>query len=212
MERPHLRTLDLLLLALDLTGTFLFGMEGALSAIAGQLDLFGAMVLAFCTALGGGIIRDLLIGAIPPNAVRDWRYGLIAFAGGATSVLFSHSVGEIPFSLLVTLDDGGLALFAVAGAAKALDYKIHPFLAILMGAITGVGGGAVRDVLLARVPVVLRADIYATAALLGAALYVAARASRVPPTWAALLGATACFTLRLLAVSHHWNLPALVAH
>ena len=212
MERVHLRTVDLLLPVLDFAGTFLFGLEGALSAMAGHLDFFGVMVLSFCTALGGGIIRDLLIGAVPPNAVRDWRYGVIAFAGGGTSVLFSHFVQEIPFSLMATLDAGGLALFAVAGATKALDYKIHPFLAILMGTITGVGGGTVRDVLLARVPTVLRADIYATAALLGAALFVAGKYGKLSPQWAALLGATACFALRMVAISRHWNLPALGAH
>ncbi len=208
-ERVHPRTVDLLLRVLDFAGTFLFGMEGALSAIAGHLDFFGAMVLSFCTALGGGIIRDLLIGAIPPGSMRDWRYGVTAFAGGGTAVFFSHLVQEIPSSLLLTLDAGGLALFAVAGATKALSYNINPFLAILMGTITGVGGGTVRDVLLARVPTVLRADIYATAALLGAGLFVGGVHGKLSPKWAAILGATVCFALRMAAVSRHWSLPAL---
>ncbi len=211
-ERVHPRTADLLLRVLDFTGTFLFGMEGALSAMAGHLDFFGAMVLSFCTALGGGIIRDLLIGAIPPGSMRDWRYGITAFLGGGAAIFSYGVVQEIPPLLLATLDAGGLALFAVAGAAKALDYNIHPFPAILMGTITGVGGGTVRDVLLARVPTVLRADIYATAALLGAALFVAGVHGKLPPKWAAILGAAACFTLRMTAVLRHWNLPVLGAH
>lgn len=205
------RTVDVLLRVLDFAGTFLFGMEGALSAMAGHLDFFGAMVLSFCTALGGGTIRDVLIGAIPPSSIRDWRYGVTAFVGGGTAVFFYQLVQEIPPSLLATLDAGGLALFAVSGAAKALSCKINPFLAILMGTITGVGGGTVRDVLLARVPTVLRADVYATAAMLGAALFVAGVYGKLSPKWAAILGATACFALRMVAVSHHWRLPALGA-
>jgi uncharacterized membrane protein YeiH len=211
-EKSRSRKIDLLLEALDFAGTFLFGMEGALAAIAGHLDFFGAMVLSFCTALGGGIIRDLLIGAVPPGSVRDWRYGAIAFAGGGAAVFFYHLMQGITPLLLATLDAGGLALFAVAGAAKALQYGIHPFTAILMGTITGVGGGTVRDVLLARVPTVLRTDIYATAALLGAALFAAGIQGKLAPKWAAILGAAACFALRMTAVAHHWSLPALGAH
>ncbi len=211
-ERFHPRAADKLLRVLDFAGTFLFGMEGALSAMAGHLDLFGALVLSFCTALGGGIIRDLLIGAIPPISMRDWRYGVTAFLGGGTSILFYHLVQEISPLLLTTLDAGGLALFAVAGAAKALSYNIHPFPAILMGTITGVGGGTVRDVLLARVPAVLRADIYATAALLGAALFVGGVHGKLSSKWAAILGAAICFALRMMAVSRHWSLPALGAY
>lgn len=211
-QKVRPRTVDLLLQGLDFAGTFLFGMEGALSAITGHLDFFGAMVLSFCTALGGGVIRDLLIGAIPPGSVRDWRYGVIAFAGGSTSVAFSSLMQEIPAPLLTTLDAGGLALFAVAGSTKALSYDIHPFLAILMGTITGVGGGTVRDVLLARVPTVLRADVYATAALLGAGVFVAGVYAKVPRRWAAILGATVCFALRMIAVSRHWSLPVLGTH
>ena len=113
--------------------------------------------------------------------------------------------------LLTTLDAGGLALFAVAGGVKASGYKMNPLIAILMGTVTGVGGGTVRDVLLAQIPTVLRADVYATAAMLGAAVFVASVKSRMPPRWAAILGGCACFALRMLAVEHHWNLPALSA-
>ena len=199
----------ILLLVVDFLGTFLFGIEGALSAIAGHLDVFGAMVLAFCTALGGGIIRDLLIGSIPPESIRDWRYGALAFFGGGTAIVFYQFVQQIPPLLLTTLDAAGLALFAVAGATKALSFKINPFVAILMGTITGVGGGTVRDTLLAQVPTVLRADVYATAAMLGAAVFVAGVKVRVPPTIAALLGGMACFALRIIAVKFHWRLPEL---
>jgi uncharacterized membrane protein YeiH len=168
------------------------------------------MVLSFATALAGGIIRDLLIGAIPPGAIRDWRYPAVAFLAGATVFLWHNYVSRVPQSFLVVVDAAGLSLFAVAGAAKALDYGIHPFLAILMGGITGVGGGTVRDLLLARVPTVLRSDIYAVAALAGAAVMVAGLSAGLAPTLMTFAGAITCFALRLVAVWRHWNLPRVV--
>jgi uncharacterized membrane protein YeiH len=198
-----------LLLSVDFAGTLVFAVEGALAASKGHLDLLGAMVLAFATALGGGIIRDMLIGANPPNSIRDWRYGVIAFLGAALVFLFSGPVQHIPRMLMLTLDAAGLSLFCVAGAEKALDYGIHPFIAILMGGITGVGGGTVRDVLLAQVPTVLRADVYATAALAGAAVIVVGRRVRLPNSVVAALGATICFLLRMVSIWRHWNLPVM---
>ena len=204
-------TTDTLLVTVDFLGTLLFAVEGGMAAARGHLDLLGAMVLAFATALGGGIIRDVLIGAIPPNSIRDWRYAAIAFLG-AVATFFLHSlVLEIPASLLTILDAAGLALFAVAGAEKALNYEIHPFIAVLMGGITGVGGGTVRDVLLAQVPTVLRADVYATAALAGAAVVVIGLRLKLPRTPVAIGGIAVCFLLRMISVWLHWNLPRLSA-
>jgi uncharacterized membrane protein YeiH len=186
---------DKLLAAVDLAGTFLFAVEGAIAAIHGHLDFLGMVVLAFVTAVGGGVIRDLLIGDVPPGAIRDWRYTTIALAGAATAFFFHQVVQEIPTMLMLTLDAAGLALFAISGAGKALDYELHPVMAIVMGGITGVGGGTLRDLLLAQVPTVLRADVYATAALLGAAILVIG------------LKLSTCFLLRMAAVVFHWNLP-----
>jgi uncharacterized membrane protein YeiH len=198
---------DTLLLAVDFAGTFLFAVEGGMAAASAHLDLLGAIVLAFVTAVGGGIVRDLLIGAIPPNSIRDWRYGAIAFAGAATAFFFHSFVQEVPGSVLVLLDAAGLSLFAVAGAEKALDFEIHPFIAILMGGITGVGGGTVRDLLLAQVPTVLRADVYATAALAGAAVVVVGLRLKLPRIPVAVAGTVVCFLLRMVSVWLHWNLP-----
>ncbi len=158
---------DRLLLVVDLIGTFVFAVEGALAGIDAGLDVFGLLVLSFVTALGGGTIRDLLIGAIPPNSIRDWRYGATAFAGGGAVFFFHPLFQRVPVHLMITLDAAGLALFAVAGVGKALEYGITPLLAIMMGAVTGAGGGTVRDVLLAQVPGVLNSDVYAAAALAG---------------------------------------------
>jgi uncharacterized membrane protein YeiH len=198
-----------LLFTVDLAGTLLFGVEGATAAIGNHLDLLGLMVLAFSTALAGGIFRDLLIGAVPPNALRDWRYSAMAFTGAAVVFFLHHFVQAIPNTTLVVLDAAGLSLFAVAGTEKALLYKIHPFIAILLGTITGVGGGTVRDILLARIPLVLRADVYATAAMAGSAAMILGRKFKLSPTLAAFLGGTVCFVLRLVSVWRHWNLPTV---
>jgi uncharacterized membrane protein YeiH len=201
--------LDRVLTILDYSGTYVFGVEGALAAVEGRLDVFGALVLAFCTALGGGIIRDLLIGAIPPRSISDGRYAGLAFAGGATALLLGGMMARVPPMLLVTLDAAGLTLFAIAGARKALSHNIGPLLAALLGTVTGVGGGTIRDVLLARIPTVLRADVYATAALAGSLVFVFLSRLRLPSPWASVAGALVCFGLRMLATTHGWNLPTL---
>ena len=196
-----------LLFTVDMAGTLLFAIEGATAATAGNLDLLGVMVLAFATALAGGIIRDLLIGATPPASLRDWRYAATAFTGGAIVFFLHRYVLGIPGTAMVVLDAAALALFAVAGTQKALEFNIHPFIAILLGGMTAVGGGTLRDILLARVPLVLRAEVYATAALAGSALLIIGRRLRLSATQAAVVGGTFCFLLRLVSVWQHWNLP-----
>lgn len=207
MKRSVKPASAVLLLVFDLLATFVFALEGAFAAIQGNLDVLGMAVLAFATALGGGILRDLLIGSIPPNSIRDWRYGATAFAAGAFVFVGYRHLSHVPAMWILTLDAAGLGLFAVAGAAKALDLGIHPLLSILMGGITGVGGGTIRDILLARVPAVLHSDIYATAALLGAAIVVAGWKLKIRAAWSMTLGGAACFLLRMTALWRHWNLP-----
>ena len=204
------RPSNTLLFAADMAGTLLFAIEGAEAAIPGNLDLLGLMVLAFSTALAGGIFRDLLIGAVPPSSLRDWRYSAMAFTGAAIVFLLYRFVQGIPANVILALDAAGLALFAVAGTEKALLYKMHPFIAILLGTVTAVGGGTIRDLFLARVPLVLRSDIYATAAMAGAAVMILARKLKMNATCAALLGGVFCFTLRVVSLWRHWNLPKVI--
>lgn len=203
---------DFLLLAVDLLGTYVFAVEGAMTAIRANLDILGLLVLSFATALGGGIIRDMLIGAVPPNSIRDWRYGATALAGGGTVFFFYQFFQSVPQPLMITLDAAGLGLFAVAGAEKALEFGINPLIAVLMGGVTGVGGGTVRDVLLAQIPAVLRTDVYAAAALAGAIVVVVGIRMKVPRSLAMSLGTAACFLLRMIAVWQHWNLPRVMVH
>jgi uncharacterized membrane protein YeiH len=203
---------DVVLLVVDLVGTFVFAVEGALAGIRAGFDVFGLLVLSFVTALGGGTIRDVLIGAIPPNSIRDWRYGATAFAGGGAVFFFSPFFEHVPSHLMTTLDAAGLSLFAVAGVGKALEYGITPMLAIMMGAVTGAGGGTVRDVLLAQVPGVLNSDVYAAAALAGAVVMVVGLQAKVARSVAMTSGGVVCFVVRMVAAWRHWNLPKVVGH
>jgi len=191
----------------DLAGVALFAAEGAMVALAAGLDLLGILVLAFTTALGGGVVRDVLLGATPPDALRGWHYPALAFAAGAAVILAHGAVPQFPPMLVITLDAAGLALFAVAGTQKALSAAMQPFVATLLGTITGVGGGVIRDVLLAQVPRVLNADIYASAAFAGAVVLVAARRCGASPALAGIAGGLACFSLRMFAARYGWHLP-----
>jgi uncharacterized membrane protein YeiH len=162
------------LLVLDLAGTFAFALNGALTAVRTvHLDIVGVLTLGLITAVGGGIIRDILLDALPPATFLDWRYLAVAAAGGL--VAFGFSRGLTRFSRTIDLADAaGLGLFAVTGASKALELGAGPAQAVLLGAVTGVGGGTVRDVLVGRVPSVLTSGLYAIPALVGATLVVLA--------------------------------------
>ena len=203
---------DTLLLVVDLMGVFVFAVEGAMAGIRAELDLLGVMVVSFATALGGGMIRDLLIGAIPPNSVRDWRYPATAFVGGGAVFFFYQFFQQIPPQLMITMDAVGLALCAIAGAGKAIEFGINPMLSILMGGVTGVGGGTIRDILLNRVPGVLQTDVYAAAALAGALVVVVGLKLKMSRTLVLFAGAGVCFGLRMVAVWRHWNLPKVMVH
>jgi uncharacterized membrane protein YeiH len=195
-----------LLLTLDLVGTFVFALSGAAAGVKERLDLFGVLVLAIAAGNAGGIIRDVLIGAIPPAAISDWRYFGVALLAGVVTFLRYPVIDRLRSPVLV-FDGAGLALFAVAGAQKALAFGLPPVMAAVLGMLTGIGGGALRDVLVAQVPTVLRADLYAVAALAGAVVVVAGHALDLPPAAATIGGAALCFWLRLMAIRRGWHLP-----
>lgn len=195
----------------DLAATMLFAVEGGAQAAAAGLDLFGVLVVAFATAVGGGILRDLLLGDVPPAALRSVAYPAVIATGATIVVVLYAGVRAVPAPVLVTLDAAGLALFCVVGATKALDFRVGGVLAVLLGTITGVGGGVLRDLLLREVPTVLRTDIYALAAALGAFVVVVARRSGMPRAAAMAVGALACFALRLVSAAFGWHLPQVVA-
>lgn len=198
--------IKILVLALDLVGTFVFALSGAAGGVKRQLDLFGVLVLSFAAGNFGGIFRDLLIGAIPPAALSDWRYLAASLLAGLITFFWYPVIDRLSSPVLV-FDGAGLALFCVSGTQKALAFGIDPLMAALLGMLTGIGGGMVRDVLLSEVPVVLQSDIYAVAALAGAAVVVIGDALRLPSVAAAVAGASLCFGLRLAAIRRGWHLP-----
>jgi uncharacterized membrane protein YeiH len=204
-SQPLLPTATLLV-TLDLIGTFVFALSGAASGVKKRLDPFGVGVLAFVAGNAGGVTRDLLIGAVPPAAINDWRYVAVSLAAGAvTFVCYSIVMRLRPIVLL--LDAAGLGLFAVAGTQKALAFGVNPFVSALLGMLTGIGGGVLRDLLVNEIPVVLRADLYALAALAGAGIVVGGHLMHWPPTATTIAGAILCFGMRLVAIRRGWNLP-----
>jgi uncharacterized membrane protein YeiH len=197
---------NLLVKALDLIGTFVFAISGAMLGIRQGMDLFGILVLAFVTAVFGGILRDLLIGAIPPAAVGSWYYLALAVTAGLLAFWCHELLARLQQPVLF-FDAAGLGIFAVAGTQKALDYGLNWPMAAVLGMISGIGGGMVRDVLAAQTPVVLRSDIYAVAALAGGLVVVAGCYLGLPSTFVTLVGAALCVFLRMMALYRGWRLP-----
>ncbi|AMJ55363.1 MULTISPECIES: trimeric intracellular cation channel family protein [Stenotrophomonas] len=195
-----------LVLILDLIGTFVFALSGATMGVRRRLDIFGVLVLSFAAALAGGITRDLLIGATPVAAISDWRYPAITLAAGIVTFFWAPLIERMQYPVRM-FDAMGLALFAVAGTQKALAYGIDPPMAAALGMLTGIGGGIARDVLLAQVPLVLQAELYAVAALAGAAVVAVGYWLGLPPLPCALVGAGLCFGLRMMAMHFGWHLP-----
>lgn len=196
----------MLLIVLDLTGIFAFAISGGLVGVRKGLDLFGVLVLAAATGLGGGFVRDVLIGAVPPVALADWRYLVVPVVAGLITFRFHPALGRME-RLVTVFDAFGLGLFCVVGTLKAIDYGLGPVPAALLGVVTAVGGGVLRDVLAGRVPVVLRSELYATPALVGAVVAVVGDLS-VLPTWSfAVPAAALATTWRLVSVWRGWNAP-----
>jgi uncharacterized membrane protein YeiH len=195
-----------LLAAFDLAGTFVFALSGAMAAVRHRLDMFGILVLSFAAGNSGGIARDVMIGALPPSAISEWRYVAVSILAGLI-VFFAHPIISRLNSPVLLFDAAGLGLFCVAGADKALAFHAGPVAATLLGMVTGIGGGMVRDLLVMQIPSVLRTELYAVAALLGAAFMVAGQRFGMPMHVAAPIGASLCIILRLLALHYRWHLP-----
>jgi uncharacterized membrane protein YeiH len=190
----------------DLVGIFVFGITGALVGVRKRLDVFGILVLALVTGLGGGFLRDVLIGDTPPAALQDWRYLVVPVVAGLITFFLHPGIGRVE-RLVNIFDAAGLALFCVTGALVAIDSGLSPLSAALLGTISGIGGGVIRDILSGRVPVVLRSELYATPAFLGAGVVVVAAAVEYDALWVPIAGAVLCFTIRLLAIRRGWNAP-----
>jgi uncharacterized membrane protein YeiH len=197
-----------LFLTLDLTGVFAFALNGALTAIrVVRLDVVGVVTLGMITALGGGIVRDVFIDDLPPATFSDWRYLAVAATGSLVAFLFGARLDRWVNPILV-LDAAGLSLFAVSGALKTLEFGGGAAQAVILGAVTAVGGGTMRDVLIGRIPVVLRSELYAIPALGGALALVLAAELGMAEEPAAVGGAVLCFLVRMLGVRYGLHAPA----
>ena len=194
--------------ALNLIGTFAFAVSGALLGVRKRFDLVGIAVLAQITAVGGGILRDVLIGAVPPVAFTDAAYFLLPTLATAL-VFFAHARLDRLYRAMLVFDAAGLGLFAVSGAAKASAAGLGPLAAIALGALSAVGGGILRDVLANDLPTVFRSDseLYAAPAILGAAIVVAAQQAGRYGLPVATGAALFVFALRLLALRRGWHAP-----
>lgn len=195
--------------ALDGLGSFVFALSGGLLAVEKRFDLFGVLLLSFVVAVTGGITRDLLIGAVPPAAFASWHTLAIAVFGGLLTFYVYPAVQSLKRDVLL-FDAVGLAVFAVTGAQKALNYGIGPVMAAVLGMVSGIGGGIMRDVLADDVPTVLRADLYALAALAAAGIVSLGQVVDARPLYPMLLGVAACVFLRMMAIYRGWRVP--VAH
>lgn len=199
---------DLFITLLDFIGTFAFAISGALVAMRHRLDLVGVLGLSFIAATAGGIVRDMALGATPPVALVDWRYFAVTVAAGLVTFWRQAQVEKLrnPVRLF---DAIGLGLFAVVGTGKALDAGLGPVGSVMLGVLTGVGGGIARDVLVAKIPSVLVVqEFYAVAAMAGAAVMVAGTMLGLPTAPMAVAGALVCIALRLMAIRRGWKVPA----
>ncbi|MCW2600771.1 MAG: hypothetical protein JWM02_2600 [Frankiales bacterium] len=194
------------LLVLDLLGVAVFAVSGAELALDKQLDLFGVLVLAAVTALGGGVLRDLLLGATPPAVLKDGRFLVVALATGLIVFAVAPQLPKIvgPVRLF---DAAGLGLFVAAGTTKALSVGLGAVPAVTVGCITGIGGGIARDVLVGVVPVVLRRELYAVPAVLGASVVTMGDGLHLNPGPTAAVGALLVFTVRMLGIWRDWHFP-----
>jgi uncharacterized membrane protein YeiH len=199
MEHP-------LFVLVELLGTVAFAISGATAAAERRLDLFGAYAVAFLTACGGGIARDLCLGSLPPVGISDWRY-LACSTLAATVTLWIGPLVERLKNPVAFFDSVGLGFFAVAGAHKAMSVGGNVEVAIVLGTVTAVGGGVMRDVLLNRVPVILEKEIYALAAVVAAVIQVVAEINGWFVGLAPWIGIGACLIIRFLAIRYAWALP-----
>ncbi|GAL87108.1 hypothetical protein MYP_4338 [Sporocytophaga myxococcoides] len=197
---------QLLFYILELEGTFVFAMSGATASKQHGLDLFGIIAIAFIVACGGGIIRDVCIGSIPPAGLKNWYYLVTStVASGITIALYSF-IQRLKHPVLF-FDAIGLSIFAVTGAQKALLYSQNAEVAILLGTTTAVGGGLLRDVLLKRIPVILRKEIYASAAVVACIIVVLGNHFKwISSGWVSIIAVSTCFLLRILSLRYKWHL------
>jgi uncharacterized membrane protein YeiH len=196
----------MLVTVLDVVGTFAFALSGGARAVENRMDAFGVVFLSFVAAVTGGILRDVLIGAVPPAALQSGLYVAIAIVAGMVCFFWYGLIVRLARPVAV-FDAIGLGLFCVVGTSKALDAGLSAPMAAFLGMLTAIGGGLAADVLTARSPMVFRREIYALAALTGALLFALGGQVGVPEFVLAPIAAVLATSFRLVALSRDWHLP-----
>ncbi|MGL5112067.1 MAG: trimeric intracellular cation channel family protein [Flavobacterium sp.] len=194
--------------ALDLIGTLAFAISGALTALHKRMDPFGVLIIAFVTAVGGGTLRDVLIGHTPVGWMQDLNYLYVISLGFVMVVFFRGKLNEFRLSMLLS-DSVGLGVFTLIGIQKGLDYGVHPFICVALGTMTACFGGVIRDVLCVEIPVIFRKEIYATICILGGAVFFILRKLAFPDALLYLITSLVIIFVRLLVVKFKWSLPTL---
>jgi uncharacterized membrane protein YeiH len=200
-------TTEHLITFLDLIGTFVFALSGAEAARESKLDLFGIIIIAFLTACGGGIVRDLCLDVTPPVGISHWPYLVLTIIAAALVIGFGKTIERLKFPVLL-FDAIGLSIFSVAGTQKSLALGFNYEVAIILGVLSAIGGGMLRDIILKRIPVVLRKEIYGSAALVGAIMLSLSHFFEIDPNIGTWLGAIVCFVIRYLSLRRKWDLPS----
>lgn len=190
----------------DFLGTIAFAVSGAIAAVRKEMDLYGIIVLSLVTAAGGGVVRDILIGQIPPIIFTQPAYIGLVLAASLVVFFLHEKIEHVAFPLLY-MDAIGLGVFTIIGVRAAISLDISWYGAIIMGVTTGTVGGMVRDVLRQQIPLVLKKEVYASACLAGAGVYYFLNYLQLPEAAAAIIGFVTVVVIRLLSIRHNWHLP-----
>lgn len=192
---------------LDFIGTMAFAMSGALTAMSKKLDPFGVFIIAFVTAVGGGTLRDVLIGRTPVGWMLDLKYVYVIFIGFVLAIVFRKKLDKLRTSLFL-FDTIGLGVFTLIGLEKGLEIGLHPVICVALGTMTACFGGVIRDILCNEIPVIFRREIYATLCIVGGVLFFVLRTMNLENDVLYLLSSSIIISLRLMAVKFKWYLPA----
>ncbi len=193
---------------IDILGTIAFAISGVYAAMEKKLDIFGVVIIAFVTAIGGGTLRDLMIGDLPVSWIRNINYTIIILATTAIVIAFRSYIKNFEKTLLV-FDSIGLGMFTIFGIQKGLAFNLHPFICVALGTITGCFGGVIRDMLLNNIPVIFRKEIYASACIAGGTVYFLLRILNVNEDINDAISITTTFLIRILAMRYDWQLPRI---
>jgi uncharacterized membrane protein YeiH len=197
-----------LIYILDIIGTFAFAISGALVASNKKFDLFGVIIIAFATAVGGGMMRDILINAHPINWIGDLNYIWTILAAVVFTFLFKSKIAPLSKTMFL-FDTIGIGVFTLLGTQKGLAYDLHPFIAVVMGMVSSVMGGVTRDVLTNKIPLIFKKEIYASACLAGGTVYLITNHFQLPQNVQYIATVVTVIVIRILAVKFHLELPKI---